>query len=1156
MLTEALVKRGITDLLQWTHEKVRIFLGTTGMQNRSEVARCIMVRALAVATQAARDELLNQECGGDAELRAEVERLLMQQPSTPERASTAVPGTATEVTAQHETVLAFAGQIIGDRYQLREIIGEGGMGTVWVATQSTPVRRQVAIKLIKPGMDSQSLLTRFEAERQALALMDHANIAKIFDGGMTKQGRPFFAMEYVRGTTLTRYCDQMQLTVPDRIALFADVCLAVQHAHQKGIMHRDLKPSNILVHLQDGKPAPKIIDFGLAKAMGQQLTENTIFTSSGSLVGTPIYMSPEQADRRSVDVDTRTDIYSLGVILYELLTGSTPLEKKRVEVAALQEVMRLIQDEEPPRPSIRLSSSHDFSEVAAHRRVAPRELQKALAGDLDWIVMKALEKDRSRRYATASAFADDLKRYLGGEAVEAAPPSRWYLTRKFVRRNRSAVTAIAVVAATLLLGIFGTAAGLAWALVERDNALRAEQQMQQRADELKQVSKFQANMLAELRPSAAGEWLTSQLYQRIDVATQSMDLTEPQRAEQLQSFQRLWNGINATDLSRDFIDQTLLQPAIKAIDVEFKNQPLVDAALRQSLADLYRKLGLFEPSALLQEEALKTRIRELGTEHLETIASQASQGILLRMQGRLEEAETYYRETLRQRRTILGNDHVDTIDAIGNLGVLSYMLGNKPEAGVLYEEAFDRSRENLGPNHDYTIISANNLGMWLHEQGESKKAEELFLEAIRNADLESTTANPAVVTLNLSLASLLKETGRYEEARPLYEQAVAQSANLNGELHPQTLRARHELAYFHSAIGEHEEAVRVYREVVNDSIQKLTLGHRDTLQSMHNLASQLHDLEEWEEAEELCRQTLELRERVLGSDSQFTYETAANYGELLVDQLKFEQAEQHYRSWISKCESDFGPLDTNTLWFELDLASVLRYLGKRQQAESLCRDFLAKPLAQQPDTQTMIPFIQRELALNLCEENTANGLDDSAAFARKSLQGFSDVNDDSNSLGSAHVLATVLLAQGQIDQAQTLLENALLEFTEKVVADDSYRLKAVRTQAAIHLAKEEFAEALELLKELEPIARRVFIWRQSRELGRTLMGLGRSHSSLGDHALAEKNLLEAHALLKPFGGPQDSSILACVACIIDNYQQWQIADPDGGHDVAAERWRP
>jgi serine/threonine protein kinase len=428
---------------------------------------------------------LDEACAGNQPLRQRLEALLARH----EKAASFLEAPAAElhaaaglnVTADRPS-RERPGIIIAGRYKLLEQIGEGGMGTVWVAEQTEPVKRRVALKLIKPGMDSRQVLSRFDAERQALALMDHPNIAKVYDGGMTDEGRPFFVMEYVKGMPITEYCDHVRLSIADRLKLFVPVCQAVQHAHHKGIIHRDLKPSNILICLYDGQPVPKVIDFGLAKAMHQPLTEHTLYTAHGLMVGTPLYMSPEQAEFNNLDVDTRTDIYSLGVILYELLTGTTPLQKLQFKDAAFQEILRLIKEVEPQRPSLKISTSVTLPSIAAQRNLEPSQLSRAVRGDLDWIVMKSLEKERSRRYETATSLAHDIERYLDNEPVQARPPSTTYRLRKYTQRHKVAVAAGLLVAVSLLLGtVIST-----WQAIR---ATAAERQSQANLHSLQQVAR-------------------------------------------------------------------------------------------------------------------------------------------------------------------------------------------------------------------------------------------------------------------------------------------------------------------------------------------------------------------------------------------------------------------------------------------------------------------------------------------------------------------------------------------------------------------------------------------------------------------------------------------------------------------------------------------
>ncbi len=412
--------------------------------------REIFAAALQMKKDTERSAYLERACGGDISLRRRIDELFLEMKNLGSFLESPIPdliatGATSDVNEQPGTMIG--------AYKLLEQIGEGGFGDVYMAEQSEPVCRKVALKVIKPGMDTKEVIARFEAERQALAMMDHPNIARVFDAGSTESGRPYFVMELVRGISITEYCDQHNLTTRQRLELFAIVCQAVQHAHQKGIIHRDIKPSNVMVTMRDDTPVPKIIDFGVAKATGARLTEKTFFTRYAQMVGTPLYMSPEQAQQGEWDVDTRSDIYSLGVLLYELLTGTTPFESSRLRQAAYDELLRIIREEEPPKPSTRISTLGDKSDtISAHRKTDPSHLSKFLRGDLDWIVMKALEKDRRRRYETASGFAEDVQRYLNDEPVVACPPTAMYRFRKFARRNKKYLATSALIGFLLVVG--------------------------------------------------------------------------------------------------------------------------------------------------------------------------------------------------------------------------------------------------------------------------------------------------------------------------------------------------------------------------------------------------------------------------------------------------------------------------------------------------------------------------------------------------------------------------------------------------------------------------------------------------------------------------------------------------------------------------------
>ncbi len=468
-----------------------------------------------IHSQAARDAYLNQVCDGNKELRARLVELLTAH-DAPDSYLDNPPLTPTAVRASGR-MLENEGDLIGP-YKLRERLGEGGMGVVWAAEQKQPLRRKVAIKVIKPGMDSSQVIARFEAEREALSLMDHPNIARVLDAGATEQGRPYFVMELIHGVPITEYCDAQKLTILDRIQLFILVCKAVQHAHLKGIIHRDIKPSNVLVTEQDGEPVPKVIDFGVAKALHRSLTDRSIYTGVFQAIGTLAYMSPEQATLSQHDVDTRADVYSLGILLYELLTGTTPLDRNELEKGALDEALRMIREREPLKPSTKISSLGDDTELVSQLRCADaRSLTRSVRGDLDWIVMKALEKDRKRRYENTSQLSDELVRFLQNRPVEACPPSMAYRARKFAQRNRGLVVAVVGVAVLLTGGIVGIGTSTLWALREAEQKIAYAQEVIARENELTKRS-------LELTESLKREAATAALAGDIDGARATLDL--------------------------------------------------------------------------------------------------------------------------------------------------------------------------------------------------------------------------------------------------------------------------------------------------------------------------------------------------------------------------------------------------------------------------------------------------------------------------------------------------------------------------------------------------------------------------------------------------------------------------------------------------------
>jgi len=741
-----------------------------------------------------------------------------------------------------------AGGVVGP-FRLLRLLGEGGYGLVYEAEQREPVQRRVALKLIKFGMGSIEVIRRFEAERQTLALMDHPHIASVIDAGCHLDGRPWFAMELVDGLPLNLYCEQQRRPLTERLALYARICDAVQHAHGKGVIHRDLKPSNLLVATVDGRPHPKVIDFGIAKATQGRLADASERTAQGLLLGTPAYMSPEQAEG-SADIDVRSDVYALGVILFQLLTGTTPLAKEQLAQASDAELLGLIKSGEAPRPSQRLRADPSALAQAANAcATEPERLLRQVRGELDWIVLKATARERERRYNTAAALAEDVRRVLDGEPVLAAPPSLGYRLRKSLQRHRALVGATLAVMLTLMAGLVG----FAWqARVAREQARQLEQ-----------LIAFQESVFRQVDPARLGRQLSEGVDHAVAASPALAALPPEQQARRRAEFDELWQSARPSDQALDLIDRTLLRPAAEAAEARLGEQPVVLAAMRQTLADRYQHYGRFEPALALQELALAGRREALGENHPDTLTSLSNTGVLLRFLGRLQEAEPYFRDALERRRRALGPTHPDTLESMNLVANLLGSQGHFAEAETLYREVLDLRRRVLGPDHIDTLVSLNNLGFIFRAQGRLDEAEPRWTDALARRRQTLGSEHPQTLFSITAMADLELARRHTESAAIYIEEANRVAPQVLGSEHPTTLTARFWRANLARQRGDLETALAEHHEVWTLRNRVLGAHHPSTLASLSTLGEIHLALGQLAEAEADLREAVRQRALLL-----------------------------------------------------------------------------------------------------------------------------------------------------------------------------------------------------------------------------------------------------------------------------------------------------
>lgn len=1064
---------------------------------------------------------LDSACEGSPQLRAAIESRLAtyeasQKAATPQNndvlgtleftpvpqgekqppSALSLPGTLAGEAIAAEARNSFDSDLlIGDRYRLRQKLGEGGMGEVWVAEQTQPIKRNVALKLIKAGMDSKAVLARFEQERQALALMDHPNIARVLDGGMTVTGQPYFVMELVDGLSLTKYCDDAMLSPKARLELFLPICRAVQHAHQKGIIHRDLKPANILITLIDGRPVPKVIDFGVAKATGEQLTDDSLATQFGAIVGTLEYMSPEQAGISAADVDTRADIYSLGVILYELLTGLRPIDGQRLKHAALAELLRIIQEEEPSKPSTRLSSDGALPSVAAIRQIDPRKLTAMLRGELDWVVMKCLEKERERRYETAGALARDIQHYLADEPVEARPPSVRYRLGKFVRRNKAPVAAASFVLLALVAGVFGTSLGLLRAIkaerLAESRFLEAETQRGLAADlaekeaEQRQIAEKAA--AAERHANSLAQKRLSQIEKTSDILGSifaSLDPSEIAKAEQ--------------PLQAILVEK--LNHAVQQLNDEAVGDPLVTADIQSKLAVSLMGLGEPHQAVTLMEKVHSANLALRGLEHPDTLTSMSNLAAAYNQSGKLNLALPLQAEVLKRSKTFFGQKHPNTLASMNNLATLYERLGMSDQSMPLFEETFEICKATFGPEHPNTLSSMSGLASAYLNASKPDLAVPLYEEALKLHRSKFGPKHPATLSIMPNLAGAYFAVGKGDMAVPLLEEAIRLQNAALGENHRTTLETTAILNAIVQFDGKSSRALPLFEETLKLYRAKLGEDHPDVLALTTGLAGMYIKGGKYELAVPLLEGTLKRQKSTLGPVHPDAFTTMELLAKAYYDIKKPDLAVPLLEAVIEQSNQARGPMHPVTIGFVARLASVFQSSGKQASALPLLERIVEYQKAtagpKHPSTLKTKSHLGA-LYYNTGKLDSALPLLEEVVQSRRSEIG----PEDLDMLTTMRNLAQLYRDVGKPAQARAVFEDLLRIQQGK---DTPQRASTLASWGSLLLEEKSFVEAEKVLRECQAI-------RDKAEPN--AWGTANTNSLLGGALLGQKKYAEAEPLL-------------------------------------------
>jgi serine/threonine protein kinase len=952
------------------------------------------------------------------------------------------------------------GAVIAGRYTLELKIGEGGMGEVWVARQTEPVKRKVALKLIKAGMDSKAVLVRFEQERQALALMDHPNIARVLDGGMTGQvvgegwrvegkddlsgptthhpppstrsGQPFFVMELVHGQPLTKFCDEAKLTPQARLELFVPICQAVQHAHQKGIIHRDLKPANILVSVIDGRPVPKVIDFGVAKATGGSLTDASLATEIGAVIGTLEYMAPEQAGLAEHDIDTRADIYSLGVILYELLTGLRPIDARQMKRAAALEILRLLREEEPAKPSTRLSTHDALPSVAALRQTEPKRLMAMLRGELDWVVMKCLEKQRDRRYETANGLVRDIQRYLADEPVEARPPSFGYRTGKFLRRNKGPVIAASVVLLALIAGVVGTTIGLF-----REHRAKLEVQ--------EQKSQAEAARDREAKERGYAEAIAH------FVKDDFLALTSVEGQEQ--------HG--GDKLSKHATLRDLLDRAAKKLKECKDLDPRTEAELNWMIGISYRMSGDAALGIPFLERAAELRRGTLGASAELTLEVQNSLAVAYGKAGGEDKALPLYEETYRLTKERLGPDAALTL-RYGRVLASCYVRLHKDEVALpLVDETLRRMRSQLGPDDEQTLLTLQTQATLYQHKGNTKEAIAVLQEGLKLAKPRHGADHPITYEIMNNLAVLYLERGQAIQAAPLFEEVLKIAKKRLEPDHPDIFTITNNLLTTYRSTGKRDLELAMRKEMLDLLRVKLGPDHPDTITQMNNLGTAFLYAQKAEQALPLLEEGVQRATAKWGPNDPRTFTASNNLANAYADTGKLEQAIPLFEESLKLTRDKLGPDHFATLHAMNNLGDVYREAGKLGRAVEMLEEAARRGKAH----LGIDHLVTRSCLKNLAASYMASGEDAKlVSLLPEFLPGFRTMfaANRQQLAGGLAELGLFLLEHKRWAEAEPLVRECLA-IREKTQPDAWTTFNAQSLLGGVLLGQKKYAEAEPLL---------------------------------------------------------------------------------------------